>query len=142
MLRISLVTCLVAVAIVVVFIQLGGETESVAASEEPSTALALVSMPVELSESAQVGATIFKAKCAACHGVNGEGQKGVAPPLIHRIYEPSHHGDESFQRAVALGVRQHHWPFGDMPKVDGLTRADVAMIVSFIREVQRENGIN
>ncbi len=85
---------------------------------------------------------MFETKCAACHGVNAVGQNGVAPPLIHKIYEPSHHGDESFQRAVAQGVRGHHWSFGDMPPVDGLTRADVAMIVAYICTVQVANGIH
>jgi hypothetical protein len=74
--------------------------------------------------------------------VNAAGQDGVAPPLVHIIYEPSHHGDESFQRAVAMGVRGHHWPFGDMPPVGGITRADVKMITFYIRELQLANGIN
>ena len=82
------------------------------------------------------------AKCAACHGVNAAGKDGVAPPLVHKIYEPSHHGDESFQRAAALGVRAHHWPFGNMPAVEGVTRGDVKMITAYIRELQRANGIN
>jgi len=81
-------------------------------------------------------------KCAACHGANAAGQDGVAPPLVHVIYEPSHHGDEAFQRAAELGVRGHHWPFGNMPPVEGVTRADVTMITAYIRELQRANGIN
>jgi len=103
--------------------------------------LADVKLPVSLSDNAQLGKRIYEAKCAACHNANGAGQDGVAPPLIHVIYEPSHHGDESFQRAVANGVRGHHWPFGNMPPVEGLTRGDVQMIVTYIRELQRENGI-
>ena len=73
--------------------------------------------------------------------MNGVGQEGLAPPLVHNIYEPGHHGDEAFQRAVAVGVRRHHWPFGDMPPVEGLSRADVALIVAYIRELQSANGI-
>ena len=105
-------------------------------------ALATVVLPEALSERAQMGKTAFEAKCAVCHGADAAGQAGVAPPLIHKIYEPSHHGDEAFQRAASMGVRAHHWPFGDMPPVTGLTRADVEMIVAYIREVQRANGIN
>jgi len=41
-----------------------------------------------------------------------------------------------------LGVRAHHWSFGNMPAVEGLTRADVKMIIAYIRELQRANGIN
>ena len=105
-------------------------------------AIVEISLPASLSNNALIGQNAFAAKCATCHGENAVGQDGVAPPLVHKIYEPSHHGDESFQRAVALGVRSHHWNFGDMPPVEGLTRADVAMIVAYIRELQVENGIN
>ena len=104
--------------------------------------LADVLLPESLSQNAQIGQLGFEAKCAACHGPNAAGQDGVAPPLVHIIYEPSHHGDEAFQRAAAMGVRGHHWPFGDMPPVEGVTRGDVTMIIAYIRELQRANGIN
>lgn len=111
-------------------------------SQAAGAALASVVVPAALSDNAVIGQKAYETKCAVCHATNGAGQQGVAPPLIHKIYEPSHHGDEAFQRAAALGVKSHHWPFGDMPPVDGLTRADVKMIVTYIREVQRHNGIN
>jgi cytochrome c len=104
--------------------------------------LANVILPATLSQNAQSGKRGFEAKCAACHGVNAAGQDGVAPPLVHKVYEPSHHGDESIQRAASLGVRAHHWPFGNMPAVEGLTRGDIKMIIAYIRELQRANGIN
>ena len=104
--------------------------------------LANVLLPDTLSQNAQIGQLAYEAKCAACHGLNAAGQDGVAPPLVHAIYEPSHHGDEAFQRAAAVGVRGHHWPFGDMPPVEGVTRGDVTMIIAYIRELQRANGIN
>ena len=105
-------------------------------------ALADVLLPETLSQNAQIGQLGFEAKCAACHGVNAAGKDGIAPPLIHIIYEPSHHGDEAFQRAAAEGIRGHHLPFGDMPPVEGVTRGDVTMIIAYIRELQRANGIN
>ena len=104
--------------------------------------LANVLVPETLSQNAQIGQLGYEAKCAACHGANAAGQDGVAPPLVHIIYEPSHHGDEAFQRAAELGVRGHHWPFGNMPAVEGVTRGDVTMIIAYIRELQRSNGIN
>lgn len=104
-------------------------------------AIVEVSLPDTLSANAEKGKTVYTAKCAACHATDGAGQLNVAPPLVHIIYEPSHHGDEAFQRAVALGVRAHHWQFGDMPPVEGLTRGEVAMIVTYVRELQRANGI-
>ena len=101
-----------------------------------------VLLPDTLSENAQIGKLAFEAKCTSCHGTNAAGRDGVAPPLVHIIYESNHHGDESFQRAVAMGVQAHHWSFGNMPVVEGLTRGDVKMIIKYIRELQRENGIN
>ncbi|MDC1288937.1 cytochrome c [Amylibacter sp.] len=107
-----------------------------------NTALAKVILPETFSENAKVGKLLYEAKCVACHAVNASGQDGVAPPLVHKIYEPSHHGDESFQRAVSLGVQAHHWRFGNMLPVEGLTRGDVKMITAYVRELQRANGIN
>lgn len=116
-------------------------TSEVTASREGGV-LADVVLPETLSQNAQIGKRGFEAKCAVCHGVNAAGQDGVAPPLVHIIYEPNHHADEAFQLAATRGVRAHHWSFGDMPPVEGITRADVTMIVAYIRELQRANGIN
>jgi hypothetical protein len=44
--------------------------------------------------------------------------------------------------AVQQGVRSHHWKFGDMPRQEGLTKADVAGITTYVRALQRANGIN
>jgi len=101
-----------------------------------------VALPDTLSENARIGKVGFEAKCSACHGVNVAGQNGVAPPLVHKIYEPNHHGDESFWITTQNGVRAHHWQFGNMAPVEGLTRGNVKMIVAYEREFQRENGIN
>lgn len=104
--------------------------------------LATVIVPASFTEREKIGLTAFNAKCADCHGVNGAGRAGIAPPLVHKIYEPSHHGDQSFELAVRNGVRAHHWPFGNMPPVEGLTGADIGAIVAYVRVMQRENGIN
>lgn len=101
-----------------------------------------VALPAELSANAQIGKTAFESKCSECHGTNAAGQNGVAPPLVHKIYEPSHHGDEAFWIAAQRGVRAHHWQFGNMAPIEGLTRSDVMMIVAYVRELQRANGIN
>lgn len=101
-----------------------------------------VALPAIFSQNAQTGKRGFDNNCAMCHGENAAGQNGVAPPLVHSTYRPKHHADEAIQRAVASGVRSHHWRFGDMPAVEGLTRADVSYIIAYIRELQQENGIN
>ena len=106
-----------------------------------NSAIVSIELPDELSKVAQIGKLAFQSNCLACHGENAVGQVGVAPPLIHKIYEPSHHGDESFQRAISVGVRAHHWKFGNMPAIEGLTRGDVKAIIAYVRELQEANGI-
>lgn len=100
-----------------------------------------IKIPSSLSSKAQLGQSDLEENCSACHGQNAAGREGVAPPLVHKICESSHHGDESFQRAAALGVRAHHWPFGNMPPVEGLNRSEVSDIIAYVRELQRANGI-
>ncbi|MBT3437139.1 MAG: cytochrome c [Oceanospirillaceae bacterium] len=83
----------------------------------------------DLSNIASKGQVVFNTNCAQCHGVDAAGGIG-GPPLIHNIYDPGHHANEAFIRAVRNGVRQHHWQFGDM-----------AFLLKFVREVQQQNGI-
>ena len=104
-------------------------------------ALVDVTLPDALSEQAQMGKRAFDAVCAACHGENAAGRNGMGPPLVHKIYEPSHHADYAFIMAVRNGVRAHHWGFGNMPPQDGLTDGDVKLIARYVREMQRANGI-
>nr|WP_245837845.1 cytochrome c [Tropicimonas sediminicola] len=101
-----------------------------------------VQLPVELSADAQLGKAVFDAICADCHGENAAGRHGVGPPLVHKIYEPGHHGDMAFQLAVRTGVRAHHWSFGSMPPVEGVSDSEIARVTLYIRELQRENGID
>lgn len=93
-----------------------------------------------LSAAAAEGGKLFEANCVACHGRNAGGSQ-QGPPLVHKIYEPGHHADMSFFRAVGRGVKAHHWTFGDMPPIDGLTGEDVRRIVAYVRELQIANGI-
>jgi mono/diheme cytochrome c family protein len=88
----------------------------------------------------QRGEQLFEANCAACHGPAAQGTVS-GPPLVHVIYEPGHHSDESFHLAVQRGVQQHHWDFGPMPAVPGLSREEVADIIAYVRDLQREAGI-
>lgn len=109
---------------------------------EDGDPIANVRVPAQLSPEGEIGKRVFEAKCAVCHGKNAAGQNGIAPPLVNKIYEPGHHADEAFQRAAFNGVTAHHWNFGNMPPIEGLTRADVQYVARYVRELQRENGIN
>lgn len=91
-----------------------------------------------------VGKSLFEKACATCHDADLKGSDNgqyKGPPLLHKIYEPSHHGDAAFQLAVKNGVRAHHWPFGDMAPVPGLSPDDVAHITAYVRAEQRKVGI-
>jgi len=83
---------------------------------------------------------LFDAKCASCHGRQAAGTD-AGPPLVHVYYEPNHHADAAFQRAVAFGVQAHHWSYGPMPPIAGLDRREVDRITAYVRWLQREAGV-
>ena len=88
----------------------------------------------------QKGEAVFNRFCMPCHGKAAAGTDR-GPTFISRIYEPSHHGDPVFLLAPRMGVRAHHWPFGDMPKIEGVTDEDLKEIVGYVRWLQRQAGI-
>jgi len=83
------------------------------------------------------GERLFKNHCAGCHGVRAAGSDR-GPTFLSKIYAPDHHADVAFERAPQHGVRAHHWAFGDMPKISGVTPADVRTIIRYIRWLQTE----
>ena len=101
--------------------------------------LASLTLP-DLTPEQEDGRALFGRHCADCHGENAAGSD-QGPPLVHRIYESSHHGDMAFVLAAKQGVRAHHWRFGNMPAVDGVSDEDVLQITGYVRALQRANGI-
>jgi mono/diheme cytochrome c family protein len=102
---------------------------------------AAVIEPATLSPLASAGKVLFEANCASCHGLQAKGTDH-GPPFVNDIYNPGHHPDEAFIFAARNGVRAHHWGFGDMPPIRGVTDADVSAIVRYVRELQEANGIH
>ena len=94
----------------------------------------------ELSAFAKRGKVEFDSRCAACHGNNGAGTK-QGPPLIHKTYNPGHHNNDAFYRAVKNGVAKHHWNFGNMPPIADVSKSQVSRIIRYVRELQLANGI-
>jgi len=90
--------------------------------------------------SATRGAEVFANNCARCHGKD-LGGTDQGPPFLHEYYVPSHHGDGAFLVAVQRGVQPHHWDFGAMPPIEGLSQEDVEDIVAHVRQVQRDAGL-
>jgi len=94
----------------------------------------------EFSTAARKGGVLFMSKCAKCHGFYTQGTK-EGPPLLHPYYRPGHHSDQAFWLAIRNGTRQHHWPFGNMKPVEGVTDAQIPLIIQYVRELQKANGI-
>jgi mono/diheme cytochrome c family protein len=113
----------------------GGDTSST----KPGLTVA-VTEPETYSALARDGKILFDQNCAACHGTNASGSD-TGPPLVHDIYNPGHHADDAFVLAARNGTRAHHWPYGDMPPVEGVNEAQVRAIATYVRELQAANGI-
>jgi len=126
--------------ILVVVVLLGAGASWYLKTPAKETVASTIALP-KLDDVQQAGNVLFDKNCATCHGVSGGGTK-QGPPLIHKYYEPSHHGDDAFIWAAKQGVRAHHWNFGDMPPINSVSDGDVQKIIQFIRAVQRENGIS
>lgn len=103
-------------------------------------ALAADSPPPKPPEALAKGESLYTTNCSACHGVGARGT-AKGPPFLDKVYEPNHHADIAFYRASEAGVRAHHWKFGDMPKLPGVTKDDLAQIIPYIRWLQKQAGI-
>jgi len=110
------------------------------AEPPPPSEFSEVIMRTEIPAELETGAQLFASNCSACHGERGLGTN-QGPPLVHIIYEPSHHADIAFLYAVQRGVRAHHWQFGDMPPIPSLGMDDITEIVAYVRFLQRQVGI-
>ncbi len=109
-------------------------------SKQTGAALVDVKVPA-LSAIGQEGEAAFAENCAHCHGKNAAGGRG-GPPLVHNIYNPGHHADGAFSRAMQRGVPQHHWQFGNMPPQPHVSKDAAKAIIAYVRELQAANGIS
>ena len=105
----------------------------------PDNAAIQVIVP-KLSVEAQAGLQTFERVCQKCHGENLAGSNS-GPPLVDPFYKPAHHGDGSIVSAIRKGVRQHHWKFGPMPPQPDVKAAEIPALTTYIREIQRANGV-
>lgn len=95
--------------------------------------------PVAAPVSDLDGAALYAANCASCHGADLRGTD-MGPSHLSIVYEPNHHPDDAFRSAIRNGAAQHHWDFGDMPPVEGLTDDEVEAIIAFVRAEQESEG--
>lgn len=105
-----------------------------------SAAPAISAENIEIPFNLAKGQLLYERYCSSCHGLQLEGSdKG--PPLVHPFYKPSHHNDKTFYRAALKGVKQHHWNFGDMPPVAGMTPGKMDRVVPYLRYYQRQKKL-
>ncbi|RLE18676.1 MAG: cytochrome c [Actinobacteria bacterium] len=90
-------------------------------------------------EASPASGELYTENCSSCHGSDLRGTTD-GPPLLSIVYEPSHHGDDSFRSAIANGTTQHHWGFGDMPGVEGVKPGEADAIIAFVRSEQDRLG--
>ena len=109
-------------------------------SEREREVLSRVDLPATPAEHRE-GDSLFTANCASCHGPSGRGSD-QGPPLLHVIYEPSHHSDAAFVLAARQGVAAHHWRFGNMPPQPEVDSVAIRKIIGYVRWAQREVGID
>lgn len=94
----------------------------------------------EMTPSLNLGKMNYEAYCASCHGKTAAGTDR-GPTFISKIYHPGHHGDGAFFIAAKRGVRAHHWRFGNMPPVKGVSDTQIQSILLYVRAVQQANGL-
>ena len=120
---------------VVAVVAFGGNSSP----RDPMTGEREFDIPVQDPALVAEGESLYQARCAACHGSDLRGT-AVGPSQLSVVYQPGHHPDESYLHAVFNGAQAHHWNFGDMATVVGVTEIDMHRIIAFIRENQRIEG--
>ena len=130
----------VTIIVLLVIAACGGDDTPAPTAIAPQTASQASTSGSGLSEMARAGESVFNDNCSICHGVGAVGTK-QGPPLLDRVYHPGHHPDASFRNAVRNGVQSHHWGFGDMAPVPGVSADEIEEVICYVRETQRANGL-
>jgi mono/diheme cytochrome c family protein len=92
-------------------------------------AVALFILIPNLSWAADDGATIYKTKCAMCHGPDAAGKPAMkAPSLISD--EAKKKSDDDFAKAITGNVKH-------TPAAKSLPADDVKAVVAYVRSLQK-----
>jgi putative membrane-bound dehydrogenase-like protein len=83
-------------------------------------------------EDMERGKTMY-AMCGACHGPEGKGQPGIAPPLEGSAVVAG--SVDELLKSILLGrnLDRQNKAYPDMPSLAGLPDADIAAIASYVR---------
>jgi mono/diheme cytochrome c family protein len=104
-----------------------------------SSAVEGLVIPIQDPELVAAGEALYFATCAECHGGDLRGTD-LGPSHLSIVYAPNHHTDFAFVQAIKFGSQQHHWPYGPMEPIPGLSDEQIAAIIAFVRENQRVEG--
>jgi mono/diheme cytochrome c family protein len=92
--------------------------------------------PIALPAELQAGEQLYRQYCQSCHGPEAVGTD-LGPPLVDARYGPATTADAAILQAVQFGAKAKNWQLGDMPPTAGVTPADVAKIIPYVRYLQR-----
>jgi mono/diheme cytochrome c family protein len=98
-------------------------------------ALALFVVVPNLSWAADDGATLYKAKCAVCHGADGAGKPAAKIPSLISD-EAKKASDADLTEMVANGGKDKKASHAFSAK--GLTPDQIKMVIAYIRELQKK----
>ena len=98
-------------------------------------ALALFLILPNLSWAADDGATIYKTKCAACHGADLGGKPAAKIPSLVSD-DAKKMSDAELTDMIANGGKDKKTPHAFANK--GVTPDQIKMVVSYIREAQKK----
>ena len=97
--------------------------------------VAFLTLGPGLARAADDGATLYKTKCAACHGVDGAGKPTARIPSL--IAEDAKNAsDTGLSNSIANGGANRKPDHAFQTK--GVTPDQIKMIVAYIREMQRK----
>ena len=99
-------------------------------------AVGLIAFWAEPSRAQGAGETLFKSKCAACHGPDGKGEVPMGKKLgAHDLNsaEVQKQSDAQLTEIVTKGKNK-------MPAYDGkLSKEQIAQLVAYIREIGKKH---
>ncbi len=95
----------------------------------------LVAAPMQAEDEA---AAQFKASCANCHNINGDGQTAAGQKMkMPDLRSPAIQGlsDEQLFQTIAYGAQHKQYPHAFLKK--GMTEAKVHQLVGHIRSLKK-----